>query len=73
MRAVIDYLDHPVVDLSMVAIYSLLHLSMLFFSFSKCIREGIKGKPFIERRDTPLKDFYVGNAFVYNEHEKRNV
>ncbi len=112
-RTVIDYLDSPVADPSVMAIYliaqkakeqvkvilsgegadelfggyriyhepqslslfthllSKLKQGLLYFS--RFIPEGVKGKHFIERGCTPLKDRYVGNAFVFNEFEKRKL
>lgn len=42
-------------------------------TLSQFIPSGVKGKSFIERGCTPLKDRYVGNAFVFNEAEKERL
>ncbi|AMV62670.1 asparagine synthase (glutamine-hydrolyzing) [Pediococcus damnosus] len=36
------------------------------------IPEGVKGRSFLLRGTTPLQDRYVGNAFIFNEHEKQS-
>jgi asparagine synthase (glutamine-hydrolysing) len=38
---------------------------------AKIIPEGVKGKSFIERGTTPLKDRYIGNAKIFEEREKQ--
>ncbi|WP_079529005.1 asparagine synthase (glutamine-hydrolyzing) [Halobacillus hunanensis] len=35
--------------------------------------EGVRGKSFLERGTTPLKDRYIGNAKMYEEREKENL
>lgn len=35
--------------------------------------EGMKGKSFLERGTTPLKDRYIGNAKMFEEEEKRKI
>ncbi|GAE94040.1 asparagine synthetase [Gracilibacillus boraciitolerans JCM 21714] len=35
--------------------------------------EGVRGKSFLERGTTPLRDRYVGNAKMFEEHEKNNL
>lgn len=35
--------------------------------------EGVKGKSFLERGTTPLKDRYIGNAKMFEEVEKKNL
>lgn len=112
-RTVIDLLDSPIADPSVMAIYLISkkareHVkvilsgegadelfggyriyrerqSLALFNrmplamkkglsyLSYCIPNGIKGKSFIERGCTPLKDRYVGNAFVFNEEEKKQL
>ncbi|MBO8156698.1 MAG: asparagine synthase (glutamine-hydrolyzing) [Bacillaceae bacterium] len=35
--------------------------------------EGVKGKSFLERGTTPLHERYIGNAKMFEEHEKANL
>ncbi|MFD2923811.1 asparagine synthase (glutamine-hydrolyzing) [Halobacillus naozhouensis] len=35
--------------------------------------EGVRGKSFLERGTTPLKDRYIGNAKMFEEREKGNL
>ncbi|WP_163527884.1 asparagine synthase (glutamine-hydrolyzing) [Halobacillus ihumii] len=35
--------------------------------------EGVRGKSFLERGTTPLKDRYIGNAKMFEEREKENL
>lgn len=35
--------------------------------------EGMKGKSFLERGTTPLKERYIGNAKMFEEEEKRRI
>ncbi|WP_249870480.1 asparagine synthase (glutamine-hydrolyzing) [Oceanobacillus saliphilus] len=35
--------------------------------------EGVKGKSFLERGTTPLRDRYIGNAKMFEENEKRQL
>lgn len=44
----------------------LYHLSRLF-------PESMKGKSFIQRGTTPLRDRYVGNAYIFSESKKRSL
>lgn len=41
------------------------------FHLSRVFPEGMKGKSFIQRGTTPLSERYVGNAYIFNEQEKR--
>ena len=112
-KTVIDYLDSPVADPSVTAIYLVAQearkqvkvilsgegadelfggyriyrepKSLEVFNYlspntkrslltlSHLIPTGVKGKSFIERGCIPLKDRYVGNAFVFNEREKQQL
>lgn len=40
-------------------------------AIARLIPDGVKGKSFILRGTTPLEKRYVGNAFIFNEDEKR--
>lgn len=40
---------------------------------SKVIPEGVKGKSFIERGTTPLRERYIGNAKMFEETEKKSL
>ena len=40
---------------------------------SKIVPNGVKGKNFLMRAGVPLEQRYVGNAFLFNEKEKRNI
>ncbi|WP_347862285.1 asparagine synthase (glutamine-hydrolyzing) [Salimicrobium sp. PL1-032A] len=40
---------------------------------AKVLPEGMKGKSFLERGTTPLRDRYIGNAKMFEEHEKTNL
>ncbi|MDI6619499.1 MAG: asparagine synthase (glutamine-hydrolyzing) [Clostridiales bacterium] len=42
-------------------------------SMSRLIPEGVKGKSFIERGCSPIEKRYVGNAFVFNDEDKRYI
>lgn len=39
-------------------------------SVSKAMPTGMKGKSFLERGSTPLRERYAGNAFIFREEEK---
>jgi asparagine synthase (glutamine-hydrolysing) len=40
-------------------------------TISRMLPDGVKGKGFIERGITPLEDRYIGNAKMFEEHEKK--
>ena len=40
---------------------------------SKALPAGMKGKGFIERGCTPLRDRYIGNAFIFKDEEKARL
>ena len=42
-------------------------------SMSKAMPTGMRGKSFLERGSTPLRERYAGNAFIFNEEEKANL
>lgn len=41
------------------------------FTLSRLFPEGMKGKSYLQRGTTPLSERYVGNAYIFNEQEKR--
>ncbi|RYL93520.1 asparagine synthase (glutamine-hydrolyzing) [Sporolactobacillus sp. Y61] len=45
----------------------------LLHALASRLPEGIKGKSFLLRGTTPLSERYVGNAFIFNEDEKKYV
>ena len=42
-------------------------------SLSKTMPAGMKGKSFLERGSTPLRERYAGNAFIFKEAEKAEL
>lgn len=40
---------------------------------ARILPEGMKGKSFLLRGTTPMEERYVGNAFIFNEAEKRQL
>ncbi|MCL1990655.1 MAG: asparagine synthase (glutamine-hydrolyzing) [Defluviitaleaceae bacterium] len=40
---------------------------------SQTLPTGMKGKSFLERGSTPLRNRYAGNAFIFKEEEKANL
>ncbi|WP_297637163.1 asparagine synthase (glutamine-hydrolyzing) [uncultured Clostridium sp.] len=48
-------------------------LKKALFLGSKIIPNGVRGKSFIERGCTELKDRYVGNAKIFKENEKNKI
>ncbi|MFC0233388.1 asparagine synthase (glutamine-hydrolyzing) [Vagococcus entomophilus] len=40
---------------------------------ARILPEGMKGKSFLLRGTTPMEQRYVGNAFIFNEKEKREL
>ncbi|MYL33814.1 asparagine synthase (glutamine-hydrolyzing) [Pontibacillus yanchengensis] len=40
---------------------------------AKILPEGVKGKSFLERGTTPLKDRYIGNAKMFEEADKNSI
>jgi len=42
-------------------------------SVSKAMPTGMKGKSFLERGSTPLRERYAGNAFIFREEEKAEL
>ncbi|MFC4558594.1 asparagine synthase (glutamine-hydrolyzing) [Virgibacillus kekensis] len=40
---------------------------------AEAIPEGVRGKSFLERGTTPLKERYIGNAKMFEEKEKRKL
>ena len=42
-------------------------------SISKAMPTGMKGKSFLERGSTPLRERYAGNAFIFREEEKAKL
>ncbi len=40
-------------------------------AISKMMPEGMRGKSYLQRGTVPLEDRYVGNAFIFNEHDKQ--
>jgi len=42
-------------------------------SVSKLLPDGVKGKSFIERGTTPLRQRYAGNAFIFKDVEKHKL
>lgn len=40
---------------------------------AKLLPKGVRGKSFIERGTTPLKDRFIGNAKIFTEEEKRKL
>lgn len=40
---------------------------------AEVIPEGVKGKSFLERGTTPLRERYIGNAKIFEEAEKREL
>ncbi|WP_058306713.1 asparagine synthase (glutamine-hydrolyzing) [Gracilibacillus massiliensis] len=45
----------------------------LLAKVAQVIPEGVKGKSFLERGTTPLKDRYIGNAKMFEEKEKKTI
>lgn len=43
------------------------------FTLSRLFPEGMKGKSYLQRGTTPLSERYVGNAYTFNEQEKRSL
>ncbi|MFX3673416.1 MAG: asparagine synthase (glutamine-hydrolyzing) [Paenisporosarcina sp.] len=48
-------------------------LKELLKVISSILPEGFKGKSFIERGTTPLEERYIGNAKMFEEHEKMDL
>ena len=42
-------------------------------SVSKAMPAGMKGKSFLERGSTPLRERYAGNAFIFKDEEKNDL
>lgn len=42
-------------------------------SLSKVMPTGMKGKSFLERGSTPLRERYAGNAFIFKDEEKAEL
>ncbi|MEW9677082.1 asparagine synthase (glutamine-hydrolyzing) [Lentibacillus sp. L22] len=40
---------------------------------AEVLPEGVKGKSFLERGTTPLRERYIGNAKMFEEEEKRQI
>lgn len=47
-------------------------LKSLLAGVAKVLPEGVKGKSFLERGTTPLRERYIGNAKMFEENEKRD-
>lgn len=45
----------------------------LLANVAKALPEGMKGKSFLERGTTPLRERYIGNAKMFEENEKREL
>lgn len=45
----------------------------LLANVAKALPEGMKGKSFLERGITPLRERYIGNAKMFEENEKREL
>ncbi|SER99407.1 asparagine synthase (glutamine-hydrolysing) [Gracilibacillus ureilyticus] len=45
----------------------------LLAKVAQVLPEGVKGKSFLERGTTPLKDRYIGNAKMFEEKEKKTL
>lgn len=45
-------------------------MKQMLYKLAEMIPDGIKGKSFLKRGTTPLKDRYVGNAKIFEEQEK---
>ncbi|MFC4404794.1 asparagine synthase (glutamine-hydrolyzing) [Gracilibacillus xinjiangensis] len=45
----------------------------LLAKVAQVLPEGVKGKSFLERGTTPLKDRYIGNAKMFEEKEKKAI
>lgn len=48
-------------------------LKRIFRILAKIIPEGVKGKSFLERGLTPIEERYIGNAKMFEEHEKKKL
>lgn len=48
-------------------------INPLLHKLAQIIPEGVKGHSFLMRGTTPLKDRYVGNAFIFNEQQKHQL
>ena len=48
-------------------------LRKAFCALAKIWPEGVKGKNFLMRAGVPLEERYVGNAFLFNEAEKKKI
>jgi asparagine synthase (glutamine-hydrolysing) len=48
-------------------------LKQLLRSASRTLPDGFKGKNYLRRATTPLEQRYFGNAFIFTEHEKKEL
>ena len=48
-------------------------LKKCLLSASKAMPKGMKGKSFLERGSTPLRERYAGNAFIFRDEEKAKL
>lgn len=46
-------------------------INKMLSGFAKLLPNGVKGKSFIQRGTTPMEKRFVGNAFIFNENEKK--
>lgn len=48
-------------------------LKLSLARLAKALPEGVKGKSFLERGTTPLRERYIGNAKIFGETHKRSI